>query len=237
MKTSEFLQFSLSLGLIVGLATAGLSKVYLKTQGAIARQQEKKLTDALGLVLPQASSFAVVRVPEPVDSYWVGSNKRGDLVGAAFKVSGRGYSGDLVSLVGVDTAGRILRMRILKQSETPGFGSRVEERVFGATLWSPSRKTAEGEIPWFQEQFSGLAVDREIGVRHGQEWPRLSLQKRNALRSDNAISALTGATITSWAVINSLPETAGYVLEHFRTLAAKAADTTKAEENHAPVAR
>ncbi len=236
MKTNEFLQFSLSLGLIVGLATAGLSNVHIKTRDAIAQQERKKMTDVLGFVLPNASTFAVVCAPAPIDTYWVGKNKKGGVEGAAFRVRGRGYSSDLVSVVGVDTAGKIIRMRILSESETPGLGTRVEERASRSSLWNPGKKSADGGVPWFQEQFCGLAVDKEIGIERSQEWPRMSPAMRSALISNNTISALTGATISSRAVSKSVSETGGYVLEHFRAFLSGATDTTMTEDSHASAA-
>jgi len=198
MKKNEFLLFSLSLGLIVMLATAGLAKVYLKTYDAIARQEQKKVADALSFVLPKADRFDVIRATAPVDSYWVGKDKTGSIAGLAFQARGRGYSSDLVSMVGMDTTGTIIRMRVLSQSETPGLGTRVEEVVSSASLWSP-RKNAKilPEDPWFQEQFRGLSAFKEIGIDRSQEWCRMPDASRAQLSAKNAISALTGATISS----------------------------------------
>lgn len=238
MKKNEFLHFSVSLGAIVIIATAGLSKVYVKTQNTIARQEQKKVADALEFVLPKADSFQVVSVPAPQDSYWVGRNKQGGVEGAAFRVRGRGYSSELVSIVGIDTAGKIVRMRILSQSETPGLGTRVEEVASSSTLWNPSAGS-KSAAPWFQEQFFGLSAGKEIGIIRSQEWPRMSAEARASMSAQNAISGLTGATISSRAVSQPITDKGEDILNHFRSLFSAAGDTAikesvAIEESHAP---
>jgi electron transport complex protein RnfG len=57
--------------------------------------------------------------------------KDGVVIGAAFlAVAPGGYSGPIEILVGVDTAGVVTGVEIVKHAETPGLGSKVKTPVF-----------------------------------------------------------------------------------------------------------
>jgi electron transport complex protein RnfG len=64
-------------------------------------------------------------------------------VGLVVKVAPRGYSSEIVMLVGVDPELRVKGMKILSQRETPGLGANVEK-------------------PKFQKQFIGKGVKDTI---------------------------------------------------------------------------
>jgi Na+-translocating ferredoxin:NAD+ oxidoreductase RnfG subunit len=230
MKLNEVVRFSLTLGVIAVLAAAGISKVYVKTMGAIAAQDQKTLGDALGFVLPSASAFKAVRAPAPVDSYWVGTNKQGEMIGIAYECRGRGYSGDVVSMVSLDTAGKIIRLRILSQSETQGLGSRAEESATGGTpVGAEALRDVDRHAPWFQRQFEGLCALKEIGVARGAEWQRMTAEKRIEFETNNEVSALAGATVTSTAVAKSIFSGARLVLDIYKSTRPAATDTVKGD--------
>jgi Na+-translocating ferredoxin:NAD+ oxidoreductase RnfG subunit len=50
-----------------------------------------------------------------------------DLVGYTFKTTGRGYSSNIETMVGVDLYGRITGIKIVSHQETPGVGSKITE--------------------------------------------------------------------------------------------------------------
>ncbi len=57
--------------------------------------------------------------------------KGGSIVGAAFPVTAPdGYSGDIEIMVGVDTAGVVRGVEILRHLETPGLGAKIVEAGF-----------------------------------------------------------------------------------------------------------
>jgi electron transport complex protein RnfG len=171
-------------------------------QQARAAQQE-----ALQVVLPQG-----VTVDERKGSgrlpprYWVA--RRGQrTVAYAFEAAGRGYSSDIRAMVGIDTGGVILGMSVLSQNETPGLGTRVSEVATRSYLWNAfGRREAPGE-PWFTEQFEGLDIDERIGIEKRGEWHALAKAERDRLRADNDVSAITGATISTRAVVKALETT------------------------------
>ena len=48
------------------------------------------------------------------------------LKGVVFQVSERGYSGEILVLMAVDVDGKMLGARVLKHTETPGLGDKIE---------------------------------------------------------------------------------------------------------------
>ncbi|RTR06428.1 RnfABCDGE type electron transport complex subunit G [Halomonas nitroreducens] len=107
------------------------------------------------------------------------------VLGVVVPVTARqGYSGDIAMVVGLDTAGTITGVRVTDHRETPGLGDRIEAR--------------KGD--WI-EQFTGhsLTSPPAGGWAVGQD--------------GGGIDALTGATITSRAVVAAVHRT----LEWFET--------------------
>ncbi len=124
---------SLVLGVIALAASASLALTDNSTHGAIKAAEKRDLQQSLAQVLP--SGFAdndllkdqvtvkdadgnavVVYLPR------LGATSKG----AVFEVSGRGYAGEIKILMGVDPAGRIVGVRVLKHQETPGLGDKIE---------------------------------------------------------------------------------------------------------------
>lgn len=52
----------------------------------------------------------------------------GRVVAAIYQVSGLGYAGPIVMVMGVDRDGRILAVRVVSHRETPGLGDKIERR-------------------------------------------------------------------------------------------------------------
>ncbi|WP_255211222.1 FMN-binding protein, partial [Methylogaea oryzae] len=51
----------------------------------------------------------------------------GRVTGAAFRlVAPDGYSGNIALILGVDTEGRVLGVRVIAHAETPGLGDKIE---------------------------------------------------------------------------------------------------------------
>ena len=108
-------------------------------------------------------------------------------------------------MVGVDENGKVLGLSIISQSETPGLGDRCVEVADRETLWDhirdgiPPRDFGdETRIPWFQNQFKGLNANSNIRMVRRGDW---NPDMREDLLEMNAISALTGASITTSAVM------------------------------------
>ncbi|HEY3698222.1 MAG TPA: RnfABCDGE type electron transport complex subunit G, partial [Spongiibacteraceae bacterium] len=106
-----------------------------------------------------------------------------------------GYGGDIDLLVGIDTNGRIISVRAIAQRETRGLGDAIDA--------DKSR--------WI-EQFRGQAFD----ANNSSAWQ---------LRSEGgAFDQITGATVTSRAVIKSVRQALEYFAAHRRELLSEPAN-------------
>ncbi len=54
------------------------------------------------------------------------ARRKGRVEAVVFQVTGHGYAGAIVCMMGVDSQGRILGVRVLKHAETPGLGDRID---------------------------------------------------------------------------------------------------------------
>jgi electron transport complex protein RnfG len=147
------------------------------TKPKIELQKRLALERALLKALPTADKNAIVSVEKNGQKIYKGyeSPDTTGLVGYAFVAKGKGYSSEIETMVGVDTTGAVTGTSILHQVETPGLGTKIEEVKHGE------------EKPWFQRQFLN------------KTWEELKLDK-----DGGDITSITGATISSRAVTNSI---------------------------------
>ncbi|MBN2158887.1 MAG: FMN-binding protein [Spirochaetes bacterium] len=187
-----------------------LSHVQKITGPEIIKRIKEKQDTALNLVLP---GFTIGEKRETtIDGkefiYWEAEKKEGIAAtrAYAFLAKSPGYAGDVDSMVGVDEKGTILGISIISQTETPGLGARCVEVAGQETLWdilkgrTPHTGTGE-QVPFFQEQFKGLTLNSKINILKLGDW---TSDKRESLLEKNGISALTGATITTTAVVRGV---------------------------------
>jgi electron transport complex protein RnfG len=103
------------------------------------------------------------------------ARKAGHVTGVAFESVGKGYSGNIRVLLGVDAAGKLLGVRVLQHTETPGLGDKIE-----AT-----------RSDWIT-RFTG----KSLGDPPEDQW---------AVKKDGGpFDQFAGATITPRAVVNSI---------------------------------
>ncbi|MCK9594268.1 MAG: RnfABCDGE type electron transport complex subunit G [Candidatus Omnitrophica bacterium] len=178
------LRYGLILGLICLVATGLLAIVNRLTLPQITIQLNRETEKSLKEVLPEAASFEPVRQNNGI-IYYRALNGTGGVIGAAFKASGKGYSSVIETMVGMKKDGTINAIKVLAQNETPGLGSRITEIKDDTTIFDfiKGKKQDTAEKPWFGEQFSGKDI-----------------------RGLSGIQAITGATISSQAVIDSVKE-------------------------------
>ncbi|MBN1155772.1 RnfABCDGE type electron transport complex subunit G [candidate division KSB1 bacterium] len=175
--------------LVTVIAAAALAMVNSVTKPKIDEQKKLVIENALKIALPLAHKDAIVKVDSSEVEYYKGykTPEKNELVGYAIVAKGQGYSSEIETMVGVDTAGAIIGLTVLHQVETPGLGTKIEEIRYGE------------EKPWFQVQFLGktpedLAVEQDGGN----------------------IKAITGATISSRAVTNSIRDALNVLKEHLQ---------------------
>lgn len=138
---------ALLLGLFALVGTALVALTYTSTQQRIAEAERQYMLRSLNAVIPhhlydndlfsdiiELRSPALLGTDEPVQVFRarLASEPRA----AAFSViATEGYVGPIKLMVGVDTQGEILGVRVLTHQETPGLGDKIEERrsdwIFG----------------------------------------------------------------------------------------------------------
>ncbi|MFQ5466118.1 MAG: RnfABCDGE type electron transport complex subunit G [Thermodesulfobacteriota bacterium] len=172
-------------GVLSGVILAGVFSV---ADPIIKENKRKELEAAIFKVLPEARDYTTLSRPfggETVTVY-VGYNAGEDIVGIAFKADGNGYSGNVGVMVGLDTDYLKLEgIEVLDQLETPGLGDRISE-------------------PAFKKQFKGVEVR-----------PRVEYIKYVKPEKANQIQAITGATISSRAVVTNINNAIARVREVF----------------------
>jgi electron transport complex protein RnfG len=169
--------------LFTALASAVLAYVDMKTKPLILEQARLEKAEALIVALPMADKSAI----ESKDGYYIGykTPEKKEIVGYVFSAFGKGYSSTIETLIGVDTTGAVCGMKVVYQVETPGLGTKIEETRYGEAA------------PWFQKQFVGKKL------------AQLFLKKD---KPTGEINDVTGATISSRAVTNSVQQTLGKML-------------------------
>ena len=159
--------------LVFGLLVAFVNG---KLEGRIAENARLKLERAMQGLLTEAAEF------DRSDSensggqemvYFVGKDGQGQIVGYAIKATGGGFADKITLLVAVDeNLGEIEGIAVLATNETPGFGDKMKDI-------------------WFKGQFiDAPAAEKLIITKTGD--PAVI---------DDEIVAITGATITSEAVV------------------------------------
>ena len=169
------------LGVFALLASGALAWASSATGDAIAAAEAKDLRDSLSEVLPAGladndflkDTVDLKNGEKTVTIYR--ARKEGVVKAALFKVAERGYAGEIQVLMAVDSDGRTLGVRVLKHSETPGLGDKIEVK----------------KDPWVKS-FDG----KSLGDPAPEKW---------AVRKDGGIfDQFAGATITPRAVVKAV---------------------------------
>jgi len=185
-----------------------LTGVYLVTRSKIVEQKQKEEKEALREVMPEAKYFDPIMQDGEIlyfKAYTTDDKER--LLGYAFRAQGQGYSSVIETMAAMDKKGKLTGIRILSQNETPGLGARISEVLATKTFWqalvdifNPQDKTDKVLTkPWFCEQFKGKKVKNLIVTKEA---------------TDKNIQAITGATISSEALTNSVRKKAEEVLNY-----------------------
>lgn len=106
---ATFLFVIIFLSTTLGLAVTGVDENILKRTMPAADSFNKKAIDGI-------EYFEAV--------------KGADVIGYCIMVDCKGYSGSIRAMVGIDKKGVIQDVEILENSETPGFGTRINEAPF-----------------------------------------------------------------------------------------------------------
>lgn len=164
--------------LCVGLGLAGFF-IFAEPRIEINRLiAEKK---AIFSVIEGAVDYKIIKKEITVDGvtkeiqYFEGVDKGGNTLGYAYSTQAPGYSAAVVIMMGLNIDRKtLLTYNVVEHIETPGLGTKMEE-------------------PPFQDQFTGLHL-----------LPKVTYIKNRKSDKNNEITAISGATITSKAVVNAI---------------------------------
>jgi electron transport complex protein RnfG len=179
------MMFTLGLaGFCSGLAVVG---AYLLTQPRIERNRSEALEAAIFRVLDGARSRRafVLRdreivalepgAPAGADVVYAGYDAQDALVGFAIPAEGAGFQDTIKLIYGMQPgSGRMVGMEVLESRETPGLGDKIQKDTH------------------FLSRFRDLNVSPTIALVKG------------APGHDNEVDAISGATISSKAVVRIL---------------------------------
>jgi Na+-translocating ferredoxin:NAD+ oxidoreductase subunit G len=180
----EIFRYGLVLTIVCLAAGGMLAGVNRLTNPRILIQAEEERNDSLKEVLSLADSFEAVKEGDAT-LYYKAYDKDKNLIGVAFMASAKGYSSTIETMVGMLKDGTINAIKILQQNETPGLGTRIQEVKDDTTIFDAlcGKNSIASKIPWFQQQFTA------------KKFAEL-----------DQVDGITGATISSKAVIKSVKE-------------------------------
>lgn len=180
----------LSTGIISCVAAALLAWVSLITEKPIQEAMKQKTNAALQQVLPEFNNQPSEEAFTAENVTFYVARKDGTVVGVAGEaVSNKGYGGGITVLCGLKLDGTITTVLVTKQTETPGLGTVVCERIRKKTLSGILAGEKETGLPpnRILDQFTGMKAEA------GQApW--------KVKKDGGELDAITGATITSRAV-------------------------------------
>jgi len=169
-------------GLISGIAIIG---IYEWTLPTITANKARELREAVFKVLPGVSQLqalvnrAVEKPAKDEPVVYGGYDDQGEFVGYAIPAAGPGFQDTIGLLYGYRPGKKIVvGMEVLESRETPGLGDKIYKD------------------PVFVGGFSALSVV-----------PKIVAVKKGTQSQPNEIDVITGATISSKAVVRIINET------------------------------
>jgi len=170
----------LLLGGVALLTSGALALASRATEADIRAAEMRDLKQSLAIVLPGQYDNDITQdtlvLSGPEGDVTVYRARHGNQVDAVvYRVVGHGYAGAIVCVMGVSREGKILGVRVLKHSETPGLGDKIEP----------------GKAKWIYD-FDG----KYLGDPAAEKW---------AVKKDGGVfDQFAGATITPRAVVKAV---------------------------------
>ena len=131
-QKTEFIRLSVTLFLIAGIMAFLVALVNNITAPVISAANDKKTNDALLAVLPEADSFVSVYYPTTAEDGVdvIGVYRAVNGTGYCVKVAPKGYGGAIETIVGFDSTGAVLGIKIVSMLETSGIGTKISDSDF-----------------------------------------------------------------------------------------------------------
>ncbi len=207
----DYIKFPLVLLIVTLVSGTALAYIFRIAKPEIERREKQKTEEARRIVFPEAERFEQIE-GTPILKAMKGTSLLGYIAGGGAE----GYSSTVKVLVGVKRDLSVNGVTVLSQQETPGLGTRIEE-VKSDKTWlliltgqksSGDEEGGEEALPWFLEQYKGLSLD-EISIDAGK------------------VDAITGATVSSRAVTESVHGAVAKVKEQLQAKKTEGAEEAK----------
>lgn len=138
------LNITLKLLLISAVTALLLAGVNALTADKIAKNNAIEKANAIISIFPEADENQPADIKaDGVDGIYLVLSD-GDLLGYAASVSPTGFGGKMDVMVGVNSDGTLAGIEIISHSETPGLGSRVNDKIYLSQYSGLSGKLAIG---------------------------------------------------------------------------------------------
>jgi len=200
----NILKFAFILFFVNLIAASILAGTYNLTKSRIQKQESLIQEEALKQVMPETigNRIELVKKSDTIKYWKIFKGNNPEPQGYIYIAKKYGYASVIETMVGIRKDGTITGVRVFSQNETPGLGAKITEIVSTRTLFSFLRGIFRKEkhpkeilSPYFTEQF----INRNLK----------ELELSNA-----GIQAITGATISSRAVLDSIKSTGLEILNN-----------------------
>ena len=125
----NILKLSAVLLIIAAISGVTLGVIYTITKEPIAKQVKLEEEKALKAIFPKATSFNLTTGKDSYTYYEVYTKNK--LIGYTIDASGQGFSSIIRIKIGLNPDKETIKdIKIIKQGETPGLGTRVEGTKF-----------------------------------------------------------------------------------------------------------
>ena len=183
------LHYAVVLAVICVVAAAGVAGTFVVTRDRIQAGEQRERAASQERAL-KAARFEPAGPSAPDVMKALDAN--GQLLGYVALGESQGYGGKVRVMVGLDAGVRTVRnVVVVTQNETPGLGTRVcdvkSDRTWWAVLTGPAAAKETDATPEFLRQFQDRPCDK--------------LVLKPAL--PDGVQAITGATVSSRAVLNA----------------------------------
>jgi len=164
----------------IGLLSGGLLVgVDILTKERIALNKKREIEQAITLVIPGTKTSQKLYEEKDFAVYG-GKNEQGDMLGFAIQTFAAGFQDKILLLVGMNPAlTKINRLFVLDQKETPGLGAKITSDEAFLKFWENKECT------------NPLRLRKPPVASAGELSP-------------SEVNTITGATVTSEAVLSSV---------------------------------